>query len=227
MLEVLCIRIILKEFDVASIEDRMGHLFVLEGIDGAGKTAVCERLIKILGDAGHDVVHLREPTSESQWGKEIRSRSPNGELTPAEELDLFLKDREWHIMNKICPALSSGKIVIMDRYFFATGAYQSVSTGISWREILRRNREEIHAPEPDLIFILDLPAEEGLARVRKSREEIIEQFEQIDRLVKVRQAYLEMAQYDDKGSYVLIDARLPLETVVDIILGEILDHISS
>lgn len=206
--------------------NRTGYLFVLEGIDGAGKTAVCERIIKQLRSDGYDVIHLREPTSESKWGKEIRSRSPNGELSPAEEFDLFLKDREWHIKNKIAPALTSGKIVIMDRYFFATGAYQSVSTGISWREILRRNREGIHAPEPDLIFILDIPAKEGLARVRKSRDEIIEQFEQIDRLVRVRQAYLEMAQHDN-GSYVLIDARLPLETVVDIILNEIRDYISS
>lgn len=199
---------------------------MIEGIDGAGKTSVCKQIIEELKNDGYDVAHLREPTNESQWGREIRSRSPNGELTPAEELDLFLKDREWHIKNKINPALASGKIVIMDRYFFATGAYQSVSAGISWREILRRNREEIHAPEPDLIFILDLPADEGLARVRKSRNEVIEQFEQIDRLVKVRQAYLEMSQYDN-GSYIVVDARLPLETVVDIVISEIREFISS
>ncbi len=201
--------------------DWPGHLFVLEGIDGAGKTTVCVRVEEMLRQEGREVVHLREPTNESKWGKEIRARSAHGELTSAEELELFLKDRAWHIENKILPALKAGKIVLMDRYFFATGAYQSVSTGIPWSEILQRNREEIHAPEPDIIFILDISAEAGLARVRESREETNEQFERLDRLVKVRQAYLAMAE-NDKGSYVVIDATLPVETVTDIVYHEIL-----
>jgi dTMP kinase len=191
-----------------------GFLFVLEGIDGSGKTTVCEAVGRRLTTLSYSVVQLREPTSESPWGQEIRRRSPRGELTPEEELNLFIKDRNWHIMNRILPSLNAGKVVLMDRYFFATGAYQSWSTGLPWREILRRNRREISAPEPDIVFILDTTAEEGLSRVIGSRAEKNQQFEQLDRLVKVRQVYLEMVQ-SDSGSFIVIDAAQPLKDVIE------------
>ncbi|MHA2004609.1 MAG: dTMP kinase [Candidatus Thorarchaeota archaeon] len=169
-------------------------LFVLEGVDGAGKTAVCDQLVDVLSVEGHDVIRLREPTDENEWGQEIRARSPKGELTPQEELELFIRDREWHVQNRILPALESGKIILMDRYFFATGAYQSTSTGLHWKEILRRNREEISAPEPDIVFILDVPIETGLKRVSERKGSLNAQFEQYDRLVKVRKASLSMQE---------------------------------
>jgi dTMP kinase len=197
-----------------------GFLFVLEGIDGAGKTTICDSIEQILRNDGMEVVRLREPTSESKWGQEIRKRSPKGELTPHEELELFIKDRDWHIKNKILPALQEGKIVLMDRYFFATGAYQYTSTGIPWSEILERNRKEIHAPEPTIVFILDIPAEEGLERVLGSRGKLNEQFEKIDRLVRVREAYLAMA-VEDTGNFKVIDATKPLDSIVEEVYSEI------
>ncbi len=191
-----------------------GHLFVLEGIDGSGKTCACEALVEKLNSDGYDVIHLREPTNESPWGKEMRERSPRGELTPEEELDLFIRDREWNIVNRINPALQDGKIVLMDRYFFATGAYQSVVTGLPWREILQRNRVDISAPEPDIVFILDVPADIGLERATRRTGKANLQFEKIDRLVKVRQAYLEIAEHDI-ANVKLIDSMNPLDQVVD------------
>ncbi|MHA2140950.1 MAG: dTMP kinase [Candidatus Thorarchaeota archaeon] len=188
-------------------------LFVLEGVDGAGKTAVCDRLVDRLSDENYDVIRLREPTNENEWGQEIRARSPKGELTPQEELELFIRDREWNVQNRILPALGSGKIVLMDRYFFATGAYQSASTGLHWKEILKRNREEISAPEPDIVFVLDVPIDTGLKRVTERKGSLNEQFEQYDRLVKVRKAYIEMTE-NDTGNFIFIDARRSLELVV-------------
>ena len=202
-------------------EDRQGHLFVLEGIDGSGKTTVCLRVEQHLLGLGYNVVRLREPTSESKWGQEIRERSPRGELTPEEELTLFIKDRDWNATNRIRPALSKGQIVLMDRYFFATGAYQTTSTGISWEEILRRNREEISAPEPDIVFILDVSVEQGLQRIGGREEDRNQQFEQYDRLLKVRQAYLEMVERDS-GNLVFIDASRDLEFVYNDVLQHII-----
>ena len=199
-----------------------GFLFVLEGIDGSGKTCACKELAKRLRSDGYDVVYLREPTSESPWGKEMRERSPTGELTPEEELELFIQDREWHVNNRIRPALEAGKVVLLDRYFFATGAYQSTVMNIHWKEILRRNREEISAPEPDYVFILDVPAEIGLERATGRTGETNLQFEKLDRLVKVRQAYLEIAE-KDSATIRLIDARNPLTQVVDAIYDIITD----
>jgi dTMP kinase len=199
-------------------------LFVLEGVDGGGKTTVCDSVAEKLRSDGHDVVKLTEPTRESQWGQEIRERSARGELSPEEELELFLRDREWHVKNKIQPALEAAKIVLMDRYFFASGAYQSTSTGLHWKEILRRNREEIRTPEPEIVFILDIPVEVGLERVSSRKLTLNEQFEQHDRLVKVRQAYLEMVS-EDSGHFSVVDATKELEEVVAEVYNQIIGFI--
>jgi dTMP kinase len=203
-----------------------GFLFVLEGIDGSGKSSACNQLKPLLESAGYDVVHLREPTNESPWGKEIRARSPRGELSPIEELDLFIRDREWHIQNRILPALDAGKIVLMDRYFFATGAYQSGATGIPWQEILRRNREDIHAPEPDIVFILDVSADIGLARATGREHKANLQFEKLERLIRVREAYLEIAK-QDTGVFKVIDAHQPLDVVVKTVYNDIIQAVKS
>jgi dTMP kinase len=78
---------------------------------------------------------------------------------------------------------------------------------------LKRNREEISAPEPDIVFILDVPIETGLKRVSERKGSLNEQFEQYDRLVKVRKTYLEMTE-GDTGNFVFIDARRAIELVV-------------
>ena len=198
---------------------------MIEGIDGAGKTTVCDMVEDTLTKESLDVVRLREPTNESTWGKEIRKRTPRGELTGEEEFDLYIRDRDWHVKNRILPSLKAGKVVLMDRYFFAHGAYQSTSTNYHWSEILRHNREEINAPEPDIIFLLDISAEKGLERVLDSREAKNEQFEQLDRLVKVRSAYLEMVQ-EDLGNYIVIDATQPLEDVKNRVTKAILRYMN-
>jgi dTMP kinase len=203
-------------------KDYTGFLFVLEGIDGSGKTCACEELVKRLKTDGYDVVHLREPTHESQWGKEIRARSPAGELSPEEELDLYTKDREWHIANRILPSLKEGKVVLMDRYFFASGAYQATVLDLHWSEILRINREDISSPEPDIVFILDVPAEIGLDRATGRTGKANLQFERIERLVQVRKNYLEMMD-SDFAKYELIDSTKPLEQVIEEVYDIITD----
>ncbi len=207
-----------------SQKDYIGFLFVLEGIDGSGKTSACEEILLRLQNDGYDVIHLREPTNESPWGKEMRERSPKGELTPEEELELFIRDREWHVVNRIRPALEEGKIVLLDRYFFATGAYQSTVMDLHWSEILRRNREEISAPEPDIVFILDVPAEIGLERATGRTGQANLQFEKLDRLVKVRQAYLEIAE-NDTAAIRVIDARKSIQNVVEEVYDFITDFL--
>ena len=178
----------------------------------------------MLQSDGYDVIHLREPTIESEWGQEIRARSPAGDLSPEEELDLYSKDRAWHIANRIQPALEDGKVVLMDRYFFASGAYQSTVLDLHWSEILRLNREELSAPEPDIVFILDVPAEVGLERATGRSGKANLQFEKLDRLVKVRQNYLEMVERD-AGTFKVIDSCQTLDEVILQVYNEIIQGI--
>ena len=204
--------------------DRKGFLFVLEGIDGSGKTCACGELLEKLQTDGYDAIRLREPTLESQWGKEIRDRSPAGELSPEEELDLYSKDREWHIANRIQPALDDAKIILMDRYFFASGAYQSTVLDLHWSEILQLNRKELGAPEPDIVFVLDVPADIGLERATGRTGKANLQFEKLDRLIKVRQNYLEMVE-QDTGTFKVIDSCQTLEEVVNEVYNLIIQGI--
>lgn len=209
---------------MTSESNRNGFLFVLEGIDGSGKTCACKELVTRLLSDGYDVIRLREPTIESEWGKEIRERSPTGELSPEEELELYSKDREWHIANRINPALEEGKVILMDRYFFASGAYQSTVLDLHWSEILRLNRNELSAPEPDIVFILDVPAEVGLERATGRTGKANLQFEKLDRLIKVRQNYLEMVE-EDSGTFKVIDSCKSLELVVNEVYLDIIQGI--
>ena len=204
--------------------DRKGFLFVLEGIDGSGKTCACGEILEKLLVDGYDAIRLREPTLESEWGKEIRNRSPAGELSPEEELDLYSKDRTWHIVNRINPALDAGKVVLMDRYFFASGAYQSTVLDLHWSEILRLNRIELSAPEPNIVFILDVPADIGLERATGRTGKANLQFEKLDRLIKVRQNYLEMVE-QDTGTFKVIDSCQTLEEVVNEVYNLIIQGI--
>ncbi len=165
--------------------EKKGFLFVIEGIDGAGKSTQARMLLRRLRARGIDAVSLREPT-RGRWGREIRTKAKRaGSLTPAQELDLFLRDRKENVEKNIGPDLERGRAIILDRYYFSTVAYQGAK-GIDPARIRRLN--ERFAPRPDLVFILDLPAARGLGRIRgrKSRDVL---FEREGYLRKVRRIF--------------------------------------
>ncbi|MBN2244466.1 MAG: dTMP kinase, partial [Candidatus Aminicenantes bacterium] len=103
---------------------KKGILIVFEGIDGAGKTTQAEALMERLQKRGLRVLFLREP-SEGKWGRLIRQKAAQEDsLSPEEELDLFQKDRQENVRLNLKPALREKKIVLLDRYYFSTMAYQ-------------------------------------------------------------------------------------------------------
>ena len=132
-----------------------GLLIAFEGLDGAGKTTQLGLLYDHLLDQGYDVVRLREPT-DGLWGQKLRRLmvQGRGEITPATELEWFLNDRREHVDERIRPALEGKQIVLLDRYYFSTMAYQG-ALGYDPLEIQARN--EKFAPTPDLLLLLDLP----------------------------------------------------------------------
>src|SRR5690606_29927239 len=100
-----------------------GLFIVLEGIDGTGKSTQAVRLGEWFSRAGHEVLISREPT-DGPWGRKLRESAATGRLSADEELECFLEDRRQHVRELIEPALREGKVVILDRYYFSTMAYQ-------------------------------------------------------------------------------------------------------
>ncbi len=160
---------------------------VIEGIDGTGKSTQANLLGEWFEAAGRDVVLSREPT-DGPWGRKLRE-SAGGRLDPETELEYFLNDRRQHVEELIHPSLAAGKVVILDRYYFSTMAYQG-ARGFDPAEIRRRN--EAFAPVPDHLFILDLDVDAALARIG-TRGDTANQFEQRESLEACRRIFLGLA----------------------------------
>jgi len=165
---------------------KKGVLIVLDGIDGTGKTTQAKRLLAALQKKEADAVYFREP-SDSQWGLAIKRKAIIADsLSPEEELDLFQKDRRENVEKNLKPALKEKKVIVLDRYYFSTIAYQG-ARGIDPEKIRRKN--ESFAVKPDLVFILDIVPQKGLDRIAISREKMESHFEREDYLVKVREIF--------------------------------------
>ncbi len=162
-----------------------GSLIVFEGTDGTGKSTQLDLLHSVLQDKGFEVVATREPT-EGMYGRQIRDLYNNRKkLSLNEELELFLADRKEHIDTLVTPALASGKIVLCDRYYLSTVAYQGAA-GLDPSDILKRNN---FAPVPDLALLLYAPIQTGVERITKGRGDTLNDFEKEDYLQKVARQF--------------------------------------
>jgi dTMP kinase len=159
-----------------------GCLIVFEGIDGTGKSTQLQLLEKHLSLVfGLNVVSTREPT-EGVYGRQIRALYNNREgVTLEEELELFIKDRQDHVLNLIEPALTAKKVVLCDRYYLSTIAYQGAA-GANTETIAMKNN---FAPEPDLALLFQLSPEMSVKRITQKRGDTLNDFEKQDSLGKV------------------------------------------
>jgi dTMP kinase len=165
-----------------------GFFIVFEGLDGAGKTTQVRRLAEHLQQEGYDVVCLKEPT-DGPWGQKLRwlARQGRQEVTPATELAWFLEDRRQDVAQNLQPALARRQVVLLDRYYFSTMAYQGALGGDP--EAIRAQNEAF-APPPDLLFLLDIAPAQGLQRVQQDREP--DDFERLDYLERVAAVFAAM-----------------------------------
>lgn len=164
-----------------------GILIAVEGIDGAGKTTQVDLLASFLIESGETVIKSKEPTGGT-WGQIIRQSAAEGRLSLEDELTAFIEDRKEHVKALIEPSLEEGKTVILDRYFYSTIAYQGARGGDA--ESIKREMNLI-APEPDVVLILDVPAELGVMRIGQ-RDGVANHFEDLDNLRAVRKVFLGM-----------------------------------
>ncbi|MBL9091525.1 MAG: dTMP kinase [Planctomycetaceae bacterium] len=171
---------------------RAGKLIVVEGIDGAGKSTQVRRLAKLLLERGYSVVTSREPT-DGPWGRKLRESASSGRMTIDDELHAFLEDRREHVATLIAPALERGDVVLLDRYYFSTMAYQ----GIRGADVAGiRAANETFAPRPDLVLLLDFDPRTAIKRISESRGDVPNEFEKLENLEAIRRIFLETAQGD-------------------------------
>lgn len=184
-----------------------GLLIAVEGIDGAGKTTVAATLAQWCGERGLLCALSKEPTS-LEWGMKLRQSAASGRLTLAQELDLFHKDREQHSQDSITPALEEDAIMILDRYYWSTAAYQG-ARGADVKDVLEFN--ESNFPLPDLVLLLDLPVEDGQKRIRV-RGDQPNSFEDVGALQKCRDIFLKLPAQSQAKS-IIVDASQPWRDV--------------
>jgi dTMP kinase len=159
-----------------------GALVAFEGVDGSGKSTQLALLAAALRAAGRSVVETREPT-EGAWGRRIRAMARSGErVAPEEELRWFVEDRREHVAAVIRPGVASGAVVLTDRYYLSTVAYQG-ARGLDPERLLAAAEAEF--PVPDLALVLEVEPEIGLARVAGRGGEAEPAFEEASFLARV------------------------------------------
>jgi dTMP kinase len=185
-----------------------------EGIEGSGKTTHVKHTVRFLQDKGHDCVITREPGG-TRIGEKIRAilLDPlSKDMDPLTEFLLYMADRAQHIKECILPLLSDGKMVLCDRYYDATMAYQGFARGLDIGLIEKMHKLLFENLKPDITLLLDLPPEIGLARAWKQinngnrvSEETRFEEERLSFHRRVRAGYLELAGLEPER-FRIIDA---------------------
>ena len=189
----------------------MSGFVVIEGIDGCGKSTVANMVAERLGDRA---VLTREPT-DSWIGKAVRS-GEGGEVSPYLDALLFMADRAQHTL-EIAETLKKNKLVVSDRYYHSTVAYQTAylrrrSLGDQFDWLLDANtRISLH---PDVTLFLTIDPEVALERVRSRGG--MSRFEQLDFLREVADNYKRLAKLDP--TIVQVDADRPSEDIAEEVL---------
>lgn len=156
-----------------------GLLIAFEGIDGSGKTTMARRTAAALKAEGYQAQYLCEPT-DGPYGRQLRALfTAPGPRDVQREFELFLKDRREDVAKNIQPLLDAGGIVCIDRYYISSMVYQG-ALGLSMDEIRKANEE--FAPVPHAILHFSLPVDVALERIRASRSEGANNFEEENNL---------------------------------------------
>lgn len=185
-----------------------GLFISFEGGEGSGKSTQSKLLKEWFENEGRSVVLTREPGGTT-LGKNLRKillDNETGEIAPRSEALLYAADRAHHVFTLIRPALDRGDVVITDRYFDSSIAYQGAGRVLSSSEVARINRWATESLFPTLTIILDQPADIGLSRIKNADRLESESIEFHNR---VRQEYLQLAAMDPER-YLVLDAQRPI-----------------
>lgn len=199
-----------------------GAFITFEGGDGAGKTTQLELLKKWLVDHGHSVVLTREPGG-TDVGVELRNiiLHRKGFLAPRAEALLYAADRAHHINTLVRPALERGDVVVQDRYFDSSVAYQGAGRVLEEKEVRDLSLWATEGLLPDLTVVLDIPADVARAR-REGDKRVFDRLEaESDEFhERVREAYHRLAEAEP-DRFMVIDGQLAAEEISEQIINRV------
>jgi dTMP kinase len=188
-----------------------GTFIAFEGGEGTGKSTQSQLLAKWLEQEGETVVLSREPGG-TELGKDLRKillGHETGVISPRAEALLYAADRAHHVFSVIRPGLDRGDVVITDRYFDSSAAYQGAGRVLNPSEVARISRWATESLYPTLTILIDVPATIGLARL-KSRDRL--EAEPTEFHERVRQEFLQVALMDPER-YLVVDGTQTVEEI--------------
>ncbi len=188
-----------------------------EGGEAAGKSVQAARLAESLGAGGRDVLLTREPggTPFAERIRDVLLHAREVDLTPEAQALLFSAARAQHSRDVIRPALAAGKVVIADRYFDSTLAYQGYGLGADLEGLRAMTRFAVGSLVPHRTFLIDVPVAVTLSRLAtRSGTARWDRFHGDDRpfYERVRNGYLRLAAAEP-GRFVVVDGDRPEEVV--------------
>lgn len=193
---------------------------VLDGVNGAGKSTLQSRIVDYIQQRSTQrVVATREPggTSLGMNLRKILLEDKDSQVTAEAEVFLFAADRFMHVGQVIRPALDSSKLVVCDRYCYSTLAFQGYGRGVSLQFVEELNQLATGGLIPDLVLLLDLEPEIGLARaLKRTQAQGADNFESesLDFHLRIRQGFLNIAR-NYREPFVLVDAGAEPQEVFD------------
>ncbi len=195
-----------------------GLFIVFEGIEGSGKTLQLKLLARYLRKKGIKPLVTREPGG-TRLGEGIRRLLlKDGNPSPRAELFLYLADRAQHVKEVIRPALRGGRMVLCDRYYFSTLAYQGYARGLDLAFVEEANDRAIEGFKPHLVVLLDLPVRVALERIRGRSLDRMEQ-EAFSFHERVREGFWAQARREPDLFLVIDGTRMPEEVFQEVLKG--------
>ena len=193
-----------------------------EGIDGVGKSTQLNLLQQWLEGRGHEVVRTLEPGG-TELGQESRHLllHRKGDVSPRSEALLYAADRAHHVATKIRPALDAGKVVLSDRYFDSSVAYQGAARELDVEEVRNISLWAVDNLLPDLTVLLDLDAKAAMIRrsTTGTEPDRLER-EKVDFFVRAREQYLALAL---EPRFLVIDATKSVDEIQELIRMRLLE----
>ena len=201
-----------------------GVFITFEGGDGSGKTTQIGLLQTWLGDKGHTVVVTREPGG-TDLGNELRDiiLHSTGFIAPRAEALLYAADRSHHIHTLVRPALERGDVVVQDRYFDSSVAYQGAGRVLDATEVRELSLWATERLMPHLTILLDVPAD--VAKARQLGDE--RRFDRLEAEAedfhqRVRESYLALAEAEP-DRFLVLDGTGSVESIHEAITTRVSD----